>query len=417
MRILHFADLHLGVENYNAGINPETGLSIRMHDFLNTLDEVVDYALNNEVDLALFCGDAYKNREPSPTHQREFARRIWKLASNGIAVLLLTGNHDLPNAVGRATTIEIFKTLSIPNVIVANTPGTHRIATRNGTIQVVALPWARRSAMLSREDARNLTAEEINRRLESILTGILDQEIAALNPAEPSILAAHMTIANAKYGSERGMIMGNDYSLLLSNVANPVFDYVALGHIHKMQVMSENPPVVYAGSLQRIDFSEEEDEKGFLIVDIGGDKKTNFEFVPVKSRRFVTIKVDLGGQEADPTETVLEALKRHDVSDAIVRVQISMPERLAKDIDDSAIQKVLQEAFYVASISRDVERERRPRLSGLSPEGLQPLDALKAYYDAKNPPLDVDVLLEYGRRIIDETRDKGDDTEIRQARN
>jgi len=41
MRILHFADLHLGVENYNAGINPETGLSTRLHDFLNTLDEVV----------------------------------------------------------------------------------------------------------------------------------------------------------------------------------------------------------------------------------------------------------------------------------------------------------------------------------------------------------------------------------------
>ncbi len=84
MRILHFADLHLGVENYSGGNNPETGLSWRFHDFLAALDEVVVYALNNAVDLVLFCGDAYKSRDPSQTHQREFARRIWELASAGI---------------------------------------------------------------------------------------------------------------------------------------------------------------------------------------------------------------------------------------------------------------------------------------------------------------------------------------------
>lgn len=403
MRILHFADLHLGVENYNAGINPETGLSTRLHDFLNALDEVVDYTLNHNVDLVLFCGDAYKSREPSPTHQREFARRIWKLASNGVAVLLLTGNHDLPNAIGRATTVEIFKTLSIPNVIVANSPGTYRIDTRSGTIQIVALPWARRSALLSREETRNLSAEEVNKKLEAALTERLQMEIENLDPRLPAILAAHVTLANARYGSERGMIMGNDYRLLQSNVANPRFDYVALGHIHRKQILGENPPVVYSGSLQRIDFSEENDDKGFFIVDIERGDKTKFEFVPVKARRFVTINVELGEQETDPTEAVLTAIQRCDVADAIVRVQISMPERLAKDIDDSAIRKALQNAYQVASISRDVSRERRPRLSGLSPEGLQPLDALKAYYEAKKPPLDVEILLEYGRRMIDES--------------
>ena len=78
MRIIHFADLHLGVENYNPGINPDTGLPLRLHDFLAVFDEVVEYALNQKVDLVLFCGDAYKSREPSQTHQREFARRVWQ---------------------------------------------------------------------------------------------------------------------------------------------------------------------------------------------------------------------------------------------------------------------------------------------------------------------------------------------------
>ena len=70
MRILHFADVHIGVENYGK-IDPESGLSTRLIDFLKTFDEVVDYAIENNVDLALFCGDAYKSRDPNQTHQRE----------------------------------------------------------------------------------------------------------------------------------------------------------------------------------------------------------------------------------------------------------------------------------------------------------------------------------------------------------
>jgi len=416
MRILHFADLHLGVENYNAGVNPETGLATRLHDFLNALDEVVEYALSHEVDLVLFCGDAYKSREPSPTHQREFARRIWQLSSSGISVLLLTGNHDLPNAIGRATTIDIFKTLSIPNVIVANTLGTHRINIRNRTLQIVALPWARRSALLSHDSTKNLSSEEVNEKLESVLTEGLQREIESLDPRLPAILAAHVTVTNAQYGSERSMIMGNDYNLLQSNIANPGFNYIALGHIHKKQVLSQNPPIVYAGSLQRIDFSEEQDEKGFFVIDIAGNGKTEFEFVPVKSRKFITIDVDIGEQEASPTELVLKAIKQHDISEAVVRLHISTPERLAKDIDDPSIRRALKEAYHIASISHDVSREHRPRLSGLSPEGLQPIDALKAYYEVKKPPLDVALLLEYGRRIIHESQDENGSPGIHQER-
>ena len=110
MRILHFADLHLGVETYGK-TDPQTGLSTRLLDFLRALDELVDYAVAERVDLVLFCGDAYKSREPSQTHQREFARRIRRLVDAGIPVFLLVGNHDLPAAVSRATSLEIFDTL------------------------------------------------------------------------------------------------------------------------------------------------------------------------------------------------------------------------------------------------------------------------------------------------------------------
>jgi len=83
VKIIHFADLHLGVESYGR-IDPESGLSSRFLDFLIAFNQLVDYAIKNKVDLVLFCGDAYKSRDPSQTQQREFAKRIKRLSESGM---------------------------------------------------------------------------------------------------------------------------------------------------------------------------------------------------------------------------------------------------------------------------------------------------------------------------------------------
>ena len=95
MRILHFADLHIGVENYGR-IDPETGLSTRLLDFLQALDEVVEYALSHNIDLVLLAGDAYKSRDPNQTHQRELAKRLATLSSAGIPSLSSVGEPRSP---------------------------------------------------------------------------------------------------------------------------------------------------------------------------------------------------------------------------------------------------------------------------------------------------------------------------------
>ena len=139
MRILHFSDVHIGVESYGS-TDPDTGLSTRLMDFLATFDEVVDFALDNSVDLVLFAGDAYKSRDPSQTHQREFARRIARLSREGVPVFLLVGNHDLPHIASRATALDIFPTLSVPNVTIGDRLDTYIVDTAAGPLQVVALP-------------------------------------------------------------------------------------------------------------------------------------------------------------------------------------------------------------------------------------------------------------------------------------
>src|SRR5437016_2656397 len=140
LRIAHLADTHIGMENFGR-INPDTGLNQRLHDFLSSLDQAIDAAIEEEVDLVVFAGDIYKTRDPTPTHQREFARRIHRLTSNGIKVMLVAGNHDIPMSAGRATSVDIFRALEVPSVTVARTLGAHVVETRSGPVQVLAFPW------------------------------------------------------------------------------------------------------------------------------------------------------------------------------------------------------------------------------------------------------------------------------------
>ncbi|MBI2288538.1 MAG: exonuclease SbcCD subunit D [Chloroflexi bacterium] len=410
MKILHFADLHLGVESYGR-INSETGVSTRLDDFLYALDQVVDYALQAGVDMVLFCGDAYKSREPSQTQQREFARRINRLSTGGIPVFLLVGNHDLPNAVGKATSTEIFDTLAVKNVCVSNRPDIYRIPTNSGIIQIASLPWLRRSALLTREETKNLTFDQINQKLQQVLTNVIADHAAKLDPGLPAILAAHVWVAGAQLASERMMTIGQEHVLLLSNVAHPAFDYVALGHIHKHQVLSNDPPVVYAGSLERVDFGEENDEKGFCLVEIGtgqaaGKRPVSFGFHPVIGRRFCTIDVNIESEDAEPTATVLRVIAGQEdkVREAIVRLQISLPAEIEGQLRDNDIKNALKEAYYF-TIARDIKRETRLRL-GLEPrtaEEITPLEALKTYLEAKKvSPSQAKLLLEYGERLIRE---------------
>jgi exonuclease SbcD len=406
LKILHFADLHLGVETYGR-LDPATGLSSRLLDFLNALDQVVDFAIDNKVDLVLFCGDAYRSREPTQTHQREFARRINRLSTSGIPIFLLVGNHDLPNAIGRATTTEIFDTLAIKNVHVSNRPDVYRIKTNSGTVQIVSLPWLRRSALMTREESKNLTFDEINQRLEQAMSSVITANVSKLDPKLPVVLAAHVWVSGATVGSERSMTIGQEHALLLSDVAQPAFDYIALGHIHRHQVLNSDPPVVYAGSLERLDFSDEKDEKGFYLVEIDPDKEkgerlTSFDFHPVEGRRLLTIEVDVKAED-DPTSVVLKAIaeQKDRVKDAIVRLSISLPAGGEGSLRDNEIRDALKDTHYL-TVAKEIKRENRlSRLGEWTAEEITPLDALKAYLESKKiAPERAKSLLEHGERLI-----------------
>ncbi len=383
MRLLHFADIHIGMENY-AKFDPETGLSSRLLDFLKTFDFIVDTAIKNQVDAVVFAGDAYKTRDPNPTQQRGFGERIKRLAKNGIPTILVVGNHDTPNAEGKANTLDIYSALEIDNVWVSRTPQLLEIPTKSGTLQIVTLPW------LHKNDYKNV-GDTLHNLYEKI------------KPTLPAIFLSHCEVAGAEYGSEKGMAIANDVTIPLSLLQDRRLSYVALGHIHKYQVLSNNPLVVYAGSPHRIDFGEEKEDKGVCLVTIPESGKTTFEFIKTNARKFLTISININTSTQDPTKDVLAEIAKHDLTEKVVKLIINIPADCNEEIQMDKIKKAMQNAQFIAGISRNVERKERIKIEGAEEvERLTPVEALKAYFKAKQYTMEKQKKLEeYASELLE----------------
>ena len=409
LRIAHLADTHIGMENYGR-INPETGLNQRLHDFLSSLDQAIDGAIEANVDLVVFAGDIYKTRDPTPTHQREFARRIFRLSSAGIKVVIVAGNHDIPSSAGRATSVDIFRALEVPSVLVARTMGTHLIQTEAGPVQLIAFPWSVRSAVLAQPEFKNHTIAELNQTMIDLNKAKLAKEAEALDPDLPAIVVGHAHLFGAKIGSERLLTMGSDPMYDLATFDVPGVDFVALGHIHKHQALSyANPKVVYAGSIDRVDFGEQNEDKGWVYVEIPEKRRAEWEFRKVKARPFLTIEATVESDNA--TEDVVRAIVRQadQLENAIVRVRIDVPPERVGELRDDDIRLQLKGAYYVAPFERIGRQRPRSRwgTAGTAIQRAGPIEALSLYLEHQK--VDADrraTLVRYAQGLMGEEMDE-----------
>jgi len=390
INLLHIADIHIGMENYGR-TDPQTGLNQRVMDFLRRLSDAVDYALDHEIDVVIFAGDAYKTRDPNPTFQREFARRMKRIADAGIPVVMLVGNHDLPAVAQRATSISIFSTLDVPNTTVGDREKLWQIECRRGQpLQVATVPYPLKSGLLADEESRGKSIGEVDALMQQALAenirGLAVE--ARQQPDIPAVLTGHFSVQEASTGSERSIMIGRDVAVARSVLADPAWDYVALGHIHKHQSLNgdAHPPVIYSGSLERIDFGEEREPKGWVVAVIERGR-ADWQFVTHykrPARPFVTIAVDVRSEEGDPTPAVLAAIELKDLTDAVVRVSLRLRAEQETLLQEREVLRALnQAAYYVAGVSKDVERAERQRLGAVSVESLAPRELLTRFFEVK----------------------------------
>ena len=125
---------------------------------------------------------------------------------------------------------------------------------------------------------------------------------------------------------------------------------MALGHLHRHQNLNNNgqPPIVYAGSIERIDFGEKED-KGFCLVTIHKKGNTEYRFIKGPMRPFIQIEAHLNG-ENDQTEQLLLQIQKYPIDDAIVKIIYYPPAGTKDTVNIRAIQTACSTAMHLVGI-------------------------------------------------------------------
>ncbi|MEH1783743.1 MAG: exonuclease SbcCD subunit D [Nostoc sp.] len=390
IKILHLSDIHMGSGFSHGRINPATGLNTRLEDFVNTLSICIDRALTDAVDMVIFGGDAFPDATPPPYVQQAFASQFRRLMDANIPTVLLVGNHDQHSQGQGGASLNIYRTLGVPGFVVGDTLTTHCIETRNGKVQVITLPWLTRSTLMTRQETEGLSLAEVNQLLTERLRVVLEGEVRRLDPHVPTILLAHLMADNATLGAERFLAVGKGFTLPLSLLTRPCFDYVALGHVHRHQNLnkSNNPPVIYPGSIERVDFSEEKEDKGYVMLELERGS-AEWEFCPLTVRTFQTIEVDISKAD-DPQAVLMKAIAKYDIQDAVVRLIYKLRSEQMDLIDSSSLHTALSPAHTYTIQAELVSQLARPRIPELSASSsIDPMEALKTYLNNREDLKDI----------------------------
>ncbi len=386
MRILHFADAHIDMAPQGRH-DPTSGLPLRVLDYLKALDTIINTAIDEHVDLVLFAGDAYKDRAPAPTFQREWGRRIIRLSQADIPTVLLVGNHDLSPAVGRAHALQEFETLQVPHVHVIGKPCLWGPADLEELpLQLIGLPWVSRSGLMAALELSGSEPAQVFAEIELRLTELVQGFFERINPDLPAVLTAHASVQGAVYGAERTVMLGGDLVLPASLVRDPRLSYVALGHIHKAQDLNKDsqPPVIYPGSIERMDFGEAADEKYFVIATVEKGQETRVDWRKLDGRRYIDRYLRLQSpdffmqevQGALPAAEILEG--------AVVRLVLEYPRQWEDLLDETALRQAMTPAFEFHLVRRP-QIEARLRLpADRAVSSLSAMELLGKYFEVVN---------------------------------
>jgi exonuclease SbcD len=238
---------------------------------------------------------------------------------------------------------------------------------------------------MSLDKYKDLSAAEIDRVLVEHIRDLLRGFYLKLDPNIPTVVTAHMSTDTALAGIEEELLVG--YTLTFPNeiFIDDKIDYVALGHIHKHQVLkAAKPAIVYAGSLERVDFGEEKEDKGFVAVQIERGH-CQFEFISINPRPFITVDIDLTKSE-NPSDDLAHSTAKAVVPGCVLRVRYKIKQDQINLIDEERLRNIAGDALSLklnAEIVPSASRARLPQLTEAAV--LSPLAAIDTYLSEVAP--------------------------------
>ncbi len=266
------------------------------------------------------------------------------------------------------------------------------------------MPHITRHQLVTIEKYANLGAAEIDRLLIEQVSAILADYYQKLDPALPTISTAHMTLDKALAGIELELLVGYTLTFPTEMFVHDKIDYVALGHVHKHQIIKHTKPaIVYAGSLERVDFGEEREDKGFVHVELSRGN-TKYSFRSINPRPFVTLDLNLT-TASNPTKTVVDAITESLIPGSVLRIRYKIKQEQLTQLDEKAIRQAAAGTLIVRLLPPEIEMsQNRTRMPQLTENvAATPMAALETYLTEVAPERK-EALVARAQTIMEELR-------------
>lgn len=171
------------------------------------------------------------------------------------------------------------------------------------------------------------------------------------------------------------------------------FDYAALGHMHNGAQVDAPRPCWYSGPMQAVDFLDARTKKGFIDLELDTSKPLGRRLhgsgtphlVETTQRPFLRIRTR--PRDADPNEEVLAAIAKHDVTNAIVKVEVHVDRDQEALLRLSEARKALADAHVIAGIRTLLPEDSRSALPpNIQPDASSPIETLDTYLKLRDVP-------------------------------
>lgn len=341
-KIVAVGDIHEGI-NFGYNIDAETGISKRALDIHINFKRTAQFAIENKARLFIVLGDMFDRTHVSPTF-REMIRRdiIEPLEAEEIDIWILAGNHDQPHGEKKGTSIDDFR--GYEHVKVFRKPAVEKVEVEQKSVGFIIVPY------LHPEHIANLVKEkegsDISRE-QMFLVGqrLLKQWIANRChelDSDLKILLGHYYLEGAKLRETASPEVLPDEFKFTKDMLPEELDLAVFGHVHLHQAIGDTPELIYTGAIERIDWGERDDPKGFVVISPNKDKLWKFEELNVRDMVKLALQIDA---EDDPTQKILKAIPE-DVEGKMFRLEIELEEGARERISEASLTEKLKGAFY-----------------------------------------------------------------------
>lgn len=330
-KFIHVGDTHLGYSGNSSRYNefsalrvlkttPE-GINVRQNDVYKAFEQVIDLAVEHQVDAVLHAGDSWDHwGYKQPYVQNEYTKQVARLIHAGIDYVEIIGNHDLPKIAGKGCHLE---TLS-------RFPGVHCVY--QGFYQQVNLE---KHGVVIHGVPSTFTQEILDDSLSQV----------ARVPGKINIGMGHFGVTAIKHYAENAV---NSLVVDLDRLVKANMDYFALADYHTPTDFGNN--IRYCGSIERFGFDEMGNTPQVLLVEVDSEtKEVTVTEIPLQVREMMEL-TSINAENKTPEEinhAIIERIQKADLTDKIVRLRVkNMPNHIKSAINDEKIKELTEASLY-----------------------------------------------------------------------